>query len=236
MLCTLPLLLPCPYSPCLWCRFNYSLKLLSVIRGSCQTSHKKPNNWHSAEHNKDRHQYYNTVKGHRSLCLPFCRHWQKYMCPISSLCIYFFFNILLPICRLTCGCIILTALPSSISCSYYYVSHIASLHLFMQLHFWSERNFKVLFHINLTLVCGHTGNEESSLALNSSKSSEVFCGKRWTCIAPTHSSHTRASKARWWSRSRAFNYQGIETGCLLSFSQNADSVQEAPAQPVSREM
>lgn len=119
MLCTVPLLLPCPCSPCMRCQFNYSLKLQSVIQGCCQTSHKKPNNWHSAEHNKDRNQYSNIVKGHSSsVCLSFCRQWQQYGCHSSSLCIYFFIFWI--------KFVIQTGLPSYISCSHCYLWHVAS--------------------------------------------------------------------------------------------------------------
>lgn len=165
------------------CQFNYSLKLQSIIKGCCQTSHKKPNNWHSAEHNKVRNQYSNIVKGHSSnVCLSFCRHWQQYGCHNSSLCIYFF------IFWFAFKLVIQTGLPSSFSALLFLV--------------WTQPYSCISTGHTTSAVCRHS-EELGSMELSSmSKTTELCCGERWTCNAHTHSSNLWASKARWWNRSK----------------------------------
>lgn len=104
MLCTMPLLLPFPSSPCLQCQFNYSLKLQLIIQRCCQTSHKSPTT---------DIQLFNIPILSKDIAAQFAYHFyrrqQQYGCNMLGLRIYYFYFLHL-ICLKTCGCIIQTIL------------------------------------------------------------------------------------------------------------------------------
>lgn len=200
MLRILPLFLLSLCSPaCIQSQFNYSSDLQSVIQGCCQTI-KKHNNWHSAELDRARNQYFNIVTGDNS---NFCLAEVQSLYESLSLSTFFFLSCL--------------NWPISLHFTYVRTVHLTA-------HCWAlmPNAASRLLHQDITLTCGHLVTKVIPYSSFSQRIMSAVDGRgesNTDLLFKPQSLECQVMK-----QVKAFNYLRTKICCSLSFTQTADTV------------